>query len=102
FSLAIGLFAICAFFTLRVPGMQFLSSRNLSLLLIDFSITATLAVGMLLVILPGHIDLSAGSGVGLTGGIAAVLVQQPSGAGAPVQWLLDLPSRMGISLGVNV
>ena len=29
--------------------------------------------GMLLVILPGHIDLSAGSGVGLIGGIAAVL-----------------------------
>ena len=34
---------------------------------------ATLAMGMLLVILPGHIDLSAGSGVGLIGGIAAVL-----------------------------
>ena len=52
----------------------FLSSRNLSLLMIDFAITATLAMGMLLVILPGHIDLSAGSGVGLVGGIAAVLV----------------------------
>jgi D-xylose transport system permease protein len=44
--------------------------------MIDFSITATLAIGMLLVILPGHIDLSAGSGVGLIGGIAAVLVSR--------------------------
>lgn len=52
----------------------FLSSRNFSLLMIDFAITATLAMGMLLVILPGHIDLSAGSGVGLVGGVAAVLV----------------------------
>src|SRR5438128_2586941 len=38
------------------------------------SITDTLAMGMLLIILPGHIDLSAGSGVGLLGGIASVLV----------------------------
>ncbi|MEI9894065.1 MAG: ATPase [Chthoniobacter sp.] len=76
FSLAIALLAICAFFAVKVPGWNFLSARNLSLLMIDFSITATLAIGMLLVILPGHIDLSAGSGLGLIGGIAAVLVTQ--------------------------
>ena len=74
FSLALALLAICAFFAIRVPGWSFLSARNLSLLMIDFSITATLAIGMLLVILPGHIDLSAGSGLGLIGGIAAVLI----------------------------
>ena len=73
-SLALALFAIAIFFTFRVPGWNFLSARNLSLLMIDFSITATLAIGMLLVILPGHIDLSAGSGVGLIGGIGAVLI----------------------------
>jgi D-xylose transport system permease protein len=71
-SLALALFSICAFFAIESP--QFLSARNLSLLMIDFSITATLAIGMLLVILPGHIDLSAGSGVGLIGGISAVLI----------------------------
>src|SRR5687767_9043620 len=65
------LLALCAFFAARVP--EFVTARNLSLIMIDFAITATLAVGMLLVILPGHIDLSAGSGVGLIGGIAAVL-----------------------------
>lgn len=72
FALLIALLALGAFFTLQAP--DFLSARNLSLLMIDFAITATLAVGMLLVILPGHIDLSAGSGVGLIGGIVAVLV----------------------------
>jgi D-xylose transport system permease protein len=74
FSLALALVVIVAFFTLKVPGWNFLSARNLSLLMIDFSITATLAIGMLLVILPGHIDLSAGSGVGLIGGLGAVLI----------------------------
>lgn len=57
-----------------VLNPQFLSPRNLSMLMIELSVTATLAVGMLLIILPGHIDLSAGSGVGLIGGLAAVLI----------------------------
>lgn len=72
FALVIALIAICAFFAVMSP--QFLGARNLSLLMTELSITATLALGMLLVILPGHIDLSVGSGVGLLGGIASVLI----------------------------
>lgn len=72
FSLLLALVALAGFFALQSP--QFLSARNLSLLAIEVAITATLALGMLVVILPGHIDLSAGSGVGLLGGLAAVLV----------------------------
>src|SRR5260221_7656832 len=64
--------AIAAFFAVAAPA--FTSPRNVSMLAIELSVTATLAVGMLLVILPGQIDLAAGSGVGLFGGIAAVLV----------------------------
>ena len=71
-SMGIALVLIWAFFALQQP--VFLSARNLSLLLIELSVTATLALGMLLVLLPGQIDLSAGSGVGLCGAIAAVLV----------------------------
>jgi D-xylose transport system permease protein len=63
---------LCVFFAVAAP--QFLSPRNLSLLATELAITASLALGMLLVILPGHIDLAAGSGVGLLGGIASVLV----------------------------
>ncbi len=73
-SLALALIALAVYFTVAVPGWKFLSALNLSQLTIDFSIAATLAIGMLLVILPGHIDLSAGSGVGLIGGIGAVLI----------------------------
>ena len=70
FSLVIALLVICGFFAAVSP--QFLGARNLSLLMTELSITATLALGMLLIILPGHIDLSVGSGVGLLGGIASV------------------------------
>jgi D-xylose transport system permease protein len=63
---------IWLFFAIASP--QFLSPRNLSMLMIELAVTATLAFGMLLVILPGHIDLSAGAGLGMIGGIASVLV----------------------------
>jgi D-xylose transport system permease protein len=68
------LLGIWVLFALLSP--QFLSARNLSMLMIELSATATLAVGVLLVLLPGHTDLSVGAGVGLTGGIASVLVFQ--------------------------
>src|SRR5271156_1297504 len=74
FSMVIALALICGFFALR--SHQFLSPRNITNLMIELSITATLALGQLLVILPGQIDLSVGSGVGLIGGIASVLVFQ--------------------------
>ncbi len=72
FSLVLSLIVVWVFFAVASP--QYLSARNLSALSVELAITATLALGMLLVILPGHIDLSVGSGVGLVGGIAAVLV----------------------------
>ena len=71
-TMLIALAAIWIFFAVQQPA--FLSPRNLSLLMIELSVTAILALGMLLVLLPGQIDLSAGSGVGLTGAVAAVLV----------------------------
>lgn len=87
FALGIALILICAFFAWMNPA--FLSARNLSILMIDLAITAVLAIGMLLVILPGHIDLSVGSGVGLIGGLAAVLVFEHQ---------LPAPAAMGIGL----
>jgi D-xylose transport system permease protein len=50
----------------------FLTARNFALLMRQATITGVLAVGMLMVILPGHIDLSIGSIVGLTGALAAI------------------------------
>jgi D-xylose transport system permease protein len=57
--------------------VDFFTPRNLTLLSIELAVTTVLALGMLVVILPGHIDLGAGSGVGLFGGLAAMLVMRP-------------------------
>ena len=49
----------------------FLTSINLSNLMTQMSVTAILAVGMLMVIVSGNIDLSVGSVLGFAGGLAA-------------------------------
>lgn len=51
----------------------FLEPRNFSNLMRQTSVTGVLAVGMLMVIVTGQIDLSIGSVVGLAGGVAAIL-----------------------------
>jgi len=61
-----------AFFSWKTEG-DFITSRNLSNLLRQMSITGILACGMVLVIISGEIDLSVGSMLGLLGGIAAIL-----------------------------
>ncbi len=71
-SLGAAIVLIWTFFA--IASVAFLSPRNLTMLMIELSITAVLALGMLLVLLPGQIDLSVGSGVGLVGGISSVLV----------------------------
>ncbi len=85
--LPIALIAICTFFTIQEP--VFLGARNLTQLFIEFSMIATLALGVFMVILTGNIDLSVGSGVGLIGGIAAVLVFD-QGWSAPLAMLTAL------------
>ena len=74
FSMVIALLAIWGFFAVAAPN--FVSARNISNLAVELSITAVLALGMLLIILTGNIDLSVGSGVGLLGGLTAVLVTE--------------------------
>ena len=98
FSMAIALVLICGFFALVAP--QFISARNLSLLMTELSITGTLAMGMLLIILTGHIDLSVGSGVGLLGGVAAVLVAE-HGVPAPLALGLALTTGLALWLGMG-
>ena len=98
FSMLIALGAIVAFFTIRAPS--FLGPRNLSMLVIELSITAVLALGMLLVIVPGEIDLSVGSGVGLTGGVACVLVFE-HGWSSPAAMAVALVLGVVVWLGMG-
>jgi D-xylose transport system permease protein len=54
-------------------GGSFLTARNISNLFRQAVFTSMLAIGMVLVIIMGHIDLSVGSIVGLAGGVIAIL-----------------------------
>jgi D-xylose transport system permease protein len=54
------------------PYGIFLGAVNFSKLLQQMAVTGVLAVGMLMVIVSGNIDLSVGAVVGLAGGIAAL------------------------------
>lgn len=55
-------------------GMVFLTPRNLSNLMLQTSVTGIIAVGMLMVIVSGNIDLSVGSLMALSGGAGAILL----------------------------
>ena len=98
-SMGVALLGIWAFFAWREP--VFLSERNLSLLSIELAIGAILALGMFLVLLPGQIDLSAGSGVGLAGAVAAVLVHF-HGVPAPLALLLATAGAVLVWSGMGV
>lgn len=54
-------------------GGTFLKPRNLSLLMRQMSVTSILAVGMVLVIVAGQIDLSVGAMTGFLGAVSALL-----------------------------
>jgi D-xylose transport system permease protein len=92
-ALPLALAGLCLFFALRENA--FLGPRNLTQLIVEFSITGTLALGMFMILLTGQIDLSVGSGVGLIGGIAAVLVFHHSWP-APVAMLAAFAVAVGL------
>ena len=67
--------AIVALFALLTGGVS-LSPVNITNIVLQYSYILVLAIGMVIVIIAGHIDLSVGSVVALTGAISAVLVIQ--------------------------
>ncbi len=71
YGMYIALFIIMAIFTATTGGI-FISSRNISNLMNQTGYIAVLAVGMTLVIVIRHIDLSVGFLAGFLGAIAAI------------------------------
>jgi len=71
YGMFIALFVIMAFFTIATNGI-FISSRNISNLVNQMGYIAVLAIGMTLVIVIRHIDLSVGFLAGFLGAIAAI------------------------------
>ena len=73
-------------------GSIFLTSRNLSNLMLQTSVTGIIAVGMLMVIVAGQIDLSVGSVLGFAGAVAAI---------ALARWELGLPAALLLAISVG-
>lgn len=88
YGILIALIVIVGFFQIKTDGV-ILMPVNLTNIVLQNSYIVIMAVGMLLVIVSGHIDLSVGSVMGFVGAVAAVLM---------VQYKLDFVSASIICL----
>ena len=73
YVLLISLIAIMVFFQFTTNGTLFMPV-NMTNIILQNSYIVVMALGMLLVIIAGHIDLSVGSVSGFIGGVAALLM----------------------------
>ncbi len=91
YGMLIALVAIMVFFWVITEG-TLMRPVNLTNLLLQNSYIIIMAIGMLLIILTGWIDLSVGSVAGFVGGVAAVLI---------VRYDMNVYVTILISLGVG-
>jgi len=96
YGMFIALFVIMVIFTITTDGI-FISSRNISNLLNQTGYIAVLAVGMTLVIVIRHIDLSVGFLAGFLGAVAAIALQF---WGLPVYVVIPLILGLGFIAGL--
>lgn len=96
YGMYIALFVIILTFSIMTDGL-FMSSRNISNLLDSAGYIAVLAVGMTLVIVIRHIDLSVGYAAGFLGAIAAILLTQ---TGVPVFVTIPIILVLGVAIGL--
>ncbi len=90
FGMIFTLVAIILFFQVRTDGLT-LTSGNLIALISQYAYISVLSVGMLMVIVAGHIDLSVGSVAAFTGIVVAKAITEH-----------DVPWPLGILLGLVV
>ncbi len=103
YGMYIALFVIMIIFTITTEG-TFISSRNIVNLVNQTGYIAILAIGMTLVIIIRHIDLSVGFLAGFLGAIAAIAMSDPkvvqAGMGLPVYIVIPLTLALGIVAGL--
>jgi putative multiple sugar transport system permease protein len=94
YALLLSLLAIMIFFQFTTNGTLF-KPVNMTNLILQNSYIVIMALGMLLIIVAGHIDLSVGSVSGFVGSVAAIMM---------VPWKLDpfLTMICGVLLGAFI
>ena len=102
YGMYIALFVIMAFFTVMTKGI-FISSRNISNLMNQTGYIAVLAIGMTLVIVIRHIDLSVGFLAGFLGAVAAIgMTTWKLPVGIAIPMVLGLGVLAGLATGLLV
>jgi len=96
YGMFIALFVIWGVFYVLTDGI-FLSSRNISILFNQFGYIAVLGIGMTLVIVIRHIDLSVGYLAGFLGAVAAIAM---TAWGWPVWLVIPTVLIIGAILGL--
>ncbi|MEK6753193.1 MAG: sugar ABC transporter permease [Chloroflexota bacterium] len=103
YGMYIALFVIMIIFTITTEG-TFISSRNIVNLVNQTGYIAILAIGMTLVIIIRHIDLSVGFLAGFLGAIAAIAMADPkvvqAGMSLPIYIVIPLTLVLGIVAGL--
>lgn len=95
YGLVIALLIIAVVFEVLTDGL-FISSRNIPLLLRQAAVVSIVAMGVSLVIVMGHIDLSIGSAVGLCAIVGAFLMKE-------AEWsvLASVVSVFGVGVAIG-
>jgi D-xylose transport system permease protein len=96
YTMIIALLLVWSIFTVLTKGI-FIMPRNLSNLFLQSATVAIIACTMVLVMVAGNIDLSAGSAVGFTGAVVATLITK---AGWPT--LLAVPATLLLGLVIGL
>jgi putative multiple sugar transport system permease protein len=96
YGMYIALFVIMAYFTIATDGI-FISSRNISNLMNQMGYIAVLAIGMTLIIVIRHIDLSVGYLAGFLGALAAIALTSWN---LPVLVVIPLVLTFGVAAGL--
>ncbi|MBX7267227.1 sugar ABC transporter permease [Micromonospora sp. Llam7] len=91
----VALVVIVALFAFLTDGIS-LSPGNITNIVLQYSYILVLAIGMVVVIIGGHIDLSVGSVVALTGAVSAVVVIRQ---GQP--WWVGVLAALAVGIAVG-
>ena len=97
----LALIALVAFFAATTPNAASITPDNISNLVVQNGYILVLAIGMVMIIIAGHIDLSVGSVAAFIGAIAGIFVVRPLEQDG-WEWLPQMPWYLGIIAAIAV
>ncbi|MEO7146730.1 MAG: ABC transporter permease [Terrimesophilobacter sp.] len=95
YTVVVGLAIV--WFVFQILNDNYLSARNLSNLILQIAVLGTLAIGMVMVLVLGEIDLSVGAIAGVSAATLALLITQQ---GAPAWVAILVALTVGAAIGL--